>query len=390
MGKHEVGTPKYIANKIKAKGLQKLRWYCQMCEKQCRDENGFKCHMTSESHQRQLLLFADNASKYLNTFSKEFCDGYLELLSRQFGTKRVPANRVYQDYIAHREHVHMNATEWETLTDFVKYLGREGKCVVDETEKGWFVTYIDRDPATIAFQEAMAKKEKMDRDDQDRMMQFLEKQIERGKGAGPSHEHVATELVRANESEQIKLNIALKKKEEDEKRKPITPGEFRVPTKKAPSSSGSTYGGEKKGEKRKASALDELIKEEENRKETARRKPNWLTENIVVKVVTKSLGEKYYKQKGVIVAVQDKFSAIVRLFDSNTKLKLDQTHLETVVPAKGRQVLIVNGAYRGNIATLETIDTDNFCASVKISSGPLSGRVISNVEYEDFSKLHTE
>lgn len=30
MGKHEVGTPKYIANKIKAKGLQKLRWYCQM------------------------------------------------------------------------------------------------------------------------------------------------------------------------------------------------------------------------------------------------------------------------------------------------------------------------------------------------------------------------
>lgn len=35
-------TPKAIANRIKAKGLQKLRWYCQMCEKQCRDENGFK------------------------------------------------------------------------------------------------------------------------------------------------------------------------------------------------------------------------------------------------------------------------------------------------------------------------------------------------------------
>lgn len=33
-----------IANRIKAKGLQKLRWYCQLCAKQCRDENGFKCH----------------------------------------------------------------------------------------------------------------------------------------------------------------------------------------------------------------------------------------------------------------------------------------------------------------------------------------------------------
>jgi hypothetical protein len=38
-------TPKAIANRIKSKGLQKLRWYCQMCEKQCRDENGFKVGM---------------------------------------------------------------------------------------------------------------------------------------------------------------------------------------------------------------------------------------------------------------------------------------------------------------------------------------------------------
>ena len=44
MGKEKAGflAPKAIANRIKAKGLQKLRWYCQMCQKQCRDENGFK------------------------------------------------------------------------------------------------------------------------------------------------------------------------------------------------------------------------------------------------------------------------------------------------------------------------------------------------------------
>jgi DNA/RNA-binding protein KIN17 len=72
MGKHDVGTPKWISNRIKSKGLQKLRWYCQMCEKQCRDENGFKCHMTSESHQRQLLLFGENPAKYLSNYSKDF------------------------------------------------------------------------------------------------------------------------------------------------------------------------------------------------------------------------------------------------------------------------------------------------------------------------------
>jgi hypothetical protein len=40
MGKEKGGflTPKAIANRIKAKGLQKLKWYCQMCQKQCRDE----------------------------------------------------------------------------------------------------------------------------------------------------------------------------------------------------------------------------------------------------------------------------------------------------------------------------------------------------------------
>jgi len=47
MGRAEVGTPKWIGNKMKSKGLQKLRWYCQMCQKQCRDENGFKCHTRS-------------------------------------------------------------------------------------------------------------------------------------------------------------------------------------------------------------------------------------------------------------------------------------------------------------------------------------------------------
>ena len=46
MGKEKAGflTPKAIANRIKAKGLQKLRWYCQMCQKQCRDEVSLKFH----------------------------------------------------------------------------------------------------------------------------------------------------------------------------------------------------------------------------------------------------------------------------------------------------------------------------------------------------------
>jgi len=63
MPKAAAGTPKAIANKAKSKGLQRLRWYCQMCEKQCRDENGFKCHTMSESHLRQMRVYAENPTQ---------------------------------------------------------------------------------------------------------------------------------------------------------------------------------------------------------------------------------------------------------------------------------------------------------------------------------------
>ncbi|KNC77979.1 hypothetical protein SARC_09576, partial [Sphaeroforma arctica JP610] len=69
MPKAEVGSAKYVANKAKSKGLQKLKFFCQMCQKQCRDDNGFKCHIMSESHQRQMELFTENTEEYLDSFS---------------------------------------------------------------------------------------------------------------------------------------------------------------------------------------------------------------------------------------------------------------------------------------------------------------------------------
>ena len=69
--------------RIKAKGLTKLRWYCQLCEKACRDENGFKCHQMSESHLRQVRVFAENPDTFVQDYSKEFEEGYMEILKRK-------------------------------------------------------------------------------------------------------------------------------------------------------------------------------------------------------------------------------------------------------------------------------------------------------------------
>ncbi|XP_069141286.1 DNA/RNA-binding protein KIN17-like [Argopecten irradians] len=397
MGKEKGGflTPKAIANRIKSKGLQKLRWYCQMCQKQCRDENGFKCHMTSESHQRQLLLFAENPDKYIDDFSEQFADEYLELLSRRFNTKRVHANIVYQEYIAFREHVHMNSTQWETLTEFVKWLGREGKCVVDETEKGWFVAYIDRNPETIRRQEQAKAKEKMDLTDEERTSKFIQQQIERAAEKDSSAKQTEfTELKRESEEEKVTMSLSGLVKKKEEKVKVSTDNLFTSDTavpKKGESTASSASGEISKpkvaGQKRK-SALDEIMEFEEQKKEKMNRKDYWLHEGIVVKVITKKLGDKYYKKKAFVKEVIGQYKAIIKMIDSSDKMKVDQTHLETVIPAIGKTVVIVNGAYRGYEAVLESINEKKFCCNVSIKSGPLKGRMIEKIKYEDVSKMY--
>jgi DNA/RNA-binding protein KIN17 len=71
-----------IANRIKSKGLQKLRWYCQLCQKQCRDENGFKCHQMSEGHRRQMEVFGQNPDRVVEGYSEEFERSFLDHLRR--------------------------------------------------------------------------------------------------------------------------------------------------------------------------------------------------------------------------------------------------------------------------------------------------------------------
>ncbi|BFZ08358.1 hypothetical protein BsWGS_11397 [Bradybaena similaris] len=394
MGKEKPGflTPKAIANRIKAKGLQKLRWYCQMCQKQCRDENGFKCHLTSESHQRQLLLFAENPDKHIDEFSKDFETEYLELLRRRFGTKRVHANLVYQEYISFREHIHMNSTQWETLTDFVKYLGKEGKCLVDYTEKGWFVAYIDRDPETIRRQEAVKVKEKMDASDDEKIAKFIERQIEKAKEAGSSKDDAEyTELKRDDENEKVTFSLgATKKPETATKPAELTASQNLLASATAASSK-PRESSLKKPEKRKAkTALDEIMEAEEKQKEKQNRKDHWLCPDIVVKVMHKKLGEKYYKKKAVVKEVKDLYTGIIKMLDSGDRLKVDQTHVETVIPGIGKMVQVVNGAYRGEQAVLDSINVNKFCCTVTIRTGLLKGRVLENIQYEDISKLHSD
>lgn len=401
MGKEKPGflTPKAIANRIKSKGLQKLRWYCQMCQKQCRDENGFKCHTTSESHQRQLLLFADNSKKFMDEFSGTFHREYITTLKRRFGTKRVNANIVYQEYISEKDHIHMNSTKWLTLSDYVQHLGRTGVCHVEQTEKGWFITYIDRDPEVMRRQEEIQKKQKLDLDDRDRQQRFIEKQMERAKETSSLKEHEATELVK-NEDQVVKINFMKTKTKlegPDEFKLPAVPviksekiDESEVLSKSNREEKSVPASTSKNSDKRKLSALDEILSMEHKKREKQNRKDYWLHRNIVVKITTNKLGEKYYKKKAIVTDILDKYTGVVKIIETGAVIKLDQAHLETVLPALGKQVLVLNGAYRGEVAVIRGIDVNKFSATIEISSGNFKGKEIKDVQYEDISKYVAE
>lgn len=229
----------------------------------------------------------------------------------------------------------------------------------------------------------------MDKNDEERTMEFIERQIQRGlESAGPIPEPVYTEFVREHEEELIKLDLNLKP---EKKLLPPLPLDKVF---KRPASVAGSIGESKKPKidtsSKKKTVLDEIREEEEKKREAKNRKDYWLTEGIVVKVITKSLGEEFYKQKGVVREVIAKYGAVVKLLETGKKLKLDQQHLETVIPAIGKPLKIVNGAYSGEIATLLSLDEKNFCVNVEIAKGVLKGRKVDGVQYEDVCKLYED
>jgi len=124
----------------------------------------------------------------------------------------------------------MNATRWVTLTEFVKHLGRSGIARVDETEKGWFIAWIDSSPKALAkavriglqvhffifttFQEASLKKDRATMSDEQRERQLISEQIERAQAEtstpGSPPPPVEEGLKRDDTAEKVVLSFSAK------------------------------------------------------------------------------------------------------------------------------------------------------------------------------------
>ena len=245
----------------------------------------------------------------------------------------------------------------------------------------------DRDPETVARQEALAKRDKMTKDDDERMAEFVAKQVARQR-ENMTDEQLEqeqskyTELIRISGEEKISLGLKLEKREIKD---PLVLKPLKLQSKNEKKKRSSSS---EKEAKRPKTAIEELIEEDRREKEYKAMKKRekeefpWLKRNIIVKITTKSLGEKFYKQKGQVLEVHNRFKATLCLCSDSTKVTVDQKDVETVIPSIGRKVLILQGKFRGALAILKELNVEKFCAELEICDEDLIG----SLPYEHFSK----
>ena len=149
------------------------------------------------------------------------------------------------------------------------------------------------------------------------------------------------------------------------------------------------------------SSLEELKLELETLREQENRRPNWLCQDITVRVVSTRLGKKLFLQTADVLEVKQDYTALIKFHHDGTVLYADQIHLQTAILCDPQQkelrVLIVNGAYRGCTGTVENRPSDTSCLAkngnvresltIKIDKGVFNGRILRYVQADDVASL---
>lgn len=229
----------------------------------------------------------------------------------------------------------------------------------------------------------------MDKDDEERLMDFIDKQIERAKQDSKEEEGETskTPLIRPENDTPLVLDIKLKPKP---KLLPVLEiKQEKVKSEDSQSKSVSSKSISKKDEKLKRFNDDETesvkkLKKDDDSPATE----GWLREGLMVKVTTKSLGDKYYKAKGIVQSVgTDGFVGKVKLKTpeevSGHVIRLDQEYLETVIPAIGKEVLILWGKHKGMRAIVKKLHIEHYSIDVELEKDK---KMVKQLPYEQVCK----
>ncbi|CAL9734863.1 hypothetical protein MOSE0_G01354 [Monosporozyma servazzii] len=233
----DYNTAKFLSKQMKARGLQKLKFYCQVCKKQCRDENGFKSHIRSPFHLKNI---SNVTQKDVDKYSQQFEDSFLLLLKLSHGEKWIEANKFYNEFIQDKEHIHMNATKFTSLNKFIQHLGKAGKIKiqldedsiadVNNIDMGQLqISYIDRSQDNVMRKQMLNELESSQKSEQEIKKLLLQRQIDNAKSAKGTTPGSSTEqttdhsTVTKPEEISVKLSTTNKVTKQNNKKKKKKP-----------------------------------------------------------------------------------------------------------------------------------------------------------------------
>ncbi|CAM9324401.1 unnamed protein product, partial [Heterosigma akashiwo] len=251
----------------------------------------------------------------------------------------------------------MNSTKWETLTVFIKYLGKKGAIVADQTERGWFIQWIDRDPETLRRQALAEKRQKADKEEADDVSQATASVHDQADDDDTTQAGEVLAVEGTSEEQRRSSPLPTKPAVDRGRTPPVatttrpateltgrsrplvrTPGrtggaraaccvarEARRGAERGRASSRFKAGAVAHGAK--MSALDQLMEQDKKRKAAAAaaeqvyeeemaRKDYWLARGIIVKILNKKVGGgKYYKKKARVSKVIERYVGEVSKVD---------------------------------------------------------------------------
>ena len=123
----------------------KLRFFCGLCKIGCRDENGYKCHVSTDGHIRRVMVSNGSTRDFeIKKSDRDFRQNFLDHLIRRHLGQTVLAYDAYRElFPGDRSLNALHGTCWGNLGSFAAHLKKEGFLEAEKGLKGWMLRMTD-------------------------------------------------------------------------------------------------------------------------------------------------------------------------------------------------------------------------------------------------------
>lgn len=356
-------------------GKGKEHLFCQFCNRQFRDNtNGFQTHMKSKAHLEKVKEFMLDPHRYIREWSRGFEKVWNDIVMFKYRNKDVRVTIVYDEYTRIEDHVHLHATKWKELMDFVRDWSKRNNIKLWNASGAWWIRY---DTSSETNEENIQKTGKRKRTEEEIELNKIRKmvkaaQMESKKETDQQENQPIQVIKNSNFTEQVSRDEVFSMSISDQE--PLNEV-IEI----------SNIFERSKSKSLKPNNEQQKIENKEMVNNPPIQESHFLP-GVIVKVVSKSFKNgDYYNKKGNVKKIQkqdNNFILELEMEDSKQIIKLNERKVESVIPNLKREVIVLKGKYRGEIGILEEILKEKYSAFITI----LTNKDKIQLSYDDFSK----